>query len=1086
MNALSAKAEQVRCRGCRHEFSAVAANATVTIGAGSSDVFLPDEDAAVAVSVATVTGPTASLSQVGLEGGVTLEHPATGTTSSEATQAAGEAARSVHEVLAARPGSDKYVVAGEIARGGMGVILRAVDRDVRRDVAMKVLLKDGSPRLRERFVEEAQITGQLEHPNIVPVHELGVDADGRLFITMKLVRGQSLAQILSRLRKAAVQEALQQADEQAEDEYGLVRLLHIYLAVLNAAAFAHDRGVVHRDLKPGNIMVGDFGEVLVMDWGLARVRRGSQWTKRITKPGAVLPAPSTTRLAVSPGETGKAADERLATIVEGFRSHDGDVVGDGLAIEGTPAYMPPEQARGELAEVDERSDIYALGAILYELLTLSPPVRGRSVRGILDDVIAGRIVPPAARAPERTIPRELAAIAMKALARSKAERYQSVLALRKDIELYLADRSVSAKEDSTWEGFVKLVRRNAQASMSIGIATVVVIALTAVYVRTVAIERDRLQDAVKATNNSLDALRREQDERRREQQRSAPAMVAKGKRAAERREFADARQDADLAILYDPVLADARMLRAQLAIRAQDFPGAATDLDAYLALNPDDADARRLSELCTQALASHGSAGSSAIATALADVFVRQGAFAFAEGLLANGKELVALYRDRLEKAWPGCTTAGFAVDKDSRLLLDGLRDRADVIDLSPLEGMPISRLSLARTKVIDLTPLKGMPLTALDLAETPTRNLEPLVGMGITRLDLSGTRVDDLGPLAHMPLEELSADATGVADLAPLTGMPLNTLRLGDTGVVDLASLTGLQLAILDVHGTKVADLAPLAGMPLTELDLGGTAVADLAPLRGLRLSVLRLSGTKVIDLTPLGRMPLGTLAIDRTKVVDLSPLRGMPLRSLAVAHSLVVNLGPLRGMQLTTLDLSGLPTDDISALVGMPLTSLDCTGTQVTGVGPLSGLRLSSLSLAGTRVADLGPLGGMPLSSLDLAGTPVNDLAPLRGAPLMVLVLDGTTVSDLTPLVGMPLKELRLVGLPATDLAPLASLPLERLVLPVATERGVTELRGSTTLQQIGTSWEGAWAGVPTAAAFWRAVDEGEIRWPRRSPGQ
>ena len=148
-----------------------------------------------------------------------------------------------------------YKVAGEIARGGMGAIMRAVDQDIRREVAVKFLLNHADDRQKARFVEEAQITGQLEHPNIVPIHQLGVDEDGRAFFSMKMVKGRTLADIL----------------KDRSGEYTLGRLLNIMISICNALAYAHSRQVIHRDLKPANIMVGDFGEVYVMDWGLAKV-----------------------------------------------------------------------------------------------------------------------------------------------------------------------------------------------------------------------------------------------------------------------------------------------------------------------------------------------------------------------------------------------------------------------------------------------------------------------------------------------------------------------------------------------------------------------------------------------------------------------------------------------------------------------------------------------------------------------------------------------------------------------------------------------------------------------------------------------
>jgi serine/threonine protein kinase len=189
----------------------------------------------------------------------------------ETTQGEGEAASPFIVDRGTR--NDRFRLEGEIARGGMGVVMRAVDDRIRREIAVKYLLDQDNPTKKLRFVEEAQITGQLEHPNIVPIHELGADADGRLMFTMKMVKGRTLAQVLAREDGDGTLDKDDAAHigSIAAGGSALNRLLTILINVCNALAYAHARGVIHRDLKPANIMVGDFGEVYVMDWGLAKV-----------------------------------------------------------------------------------------------------------------------------------------------------------------------------------------------------------------------------------------------------------------------------------------------------------------------------------------------------------------------------------------------------------------------------------------------------------------------------------------------------------------------------------------------------------------------------------------------------------------------------------------------------------------------------------------------------------------------------------------------------------------------------------------------------------------------------------------------
>ncbi len=241
----------------------------------------------------------------------------------------------------------KYLVVEEIARGGMGAVWRVQDPDFHRTLAMKVLLGTlkGKADLEDRFWEEAQIAGQLQHPGIAPVHELGRLADGRPFFTMKLIEGQTLALLLK---------------ERQSPAENLPKFLAIFEQICQTVGYAHSKGIIHRDLKPSNVMVGEFGEVQVMDWGLAKVLDRPNSEGQSTDPIGDIGKPTNTDDDET--LTQNVLPDTPGAFPTPSRTRAGSVMG-------TPGYMAPEQARGETNELDERCDVFGLGSILCEILT---------------------------------------------------------------------------------------------------------------------------------------------------------------------------------------------------------------------------------------------------------------------------------------------------------------------------------------------------------------------------------------------------------------------------------------------------------------------------------------------------------------------------------------------------------------------------------------------------------------------------------------------------------------------------------------------------------------------------------------------
>jgi serine/threonine protein kinase len=709
-----------------------------------------------------------------------------------------------------------YALQHTIGSGGMARVVRATDRNMDRSVAMKILLdphRASSSKL-HRFIREARILGQLEHPNIVPIHELGIDDEGRLYYTMKLVKGVNLREILEKIGRG---------DAEMIGRYPLPALLTVYAKLCDAVAYAHSKGIIHRDLKPENVMVGDYGEVLLMDWGLAK------------------PMPS------SGMEAGDAdVFDETGTVATASGSPALTMQG---TVMGTPHFMAPEQAEGRIDQIDERTDIFALGGILYNILTLQPPFTGDTTEEVVSKAKAGHITPPTEwnlpvnqaasdqdngigrrrsmpHCPEGAIPDALAAVAMKALAREPAGRYASVPLLAEDIAAYMGGFATSVEERSPVRLLWLLIKRR-KTEFFLGAGAFLALVVVGVFSMTQIIASE------KRANENFERLKLAMAELR----QTAPSFAAEARTLMERQSFEHALMKVEYAIQLEPAEAQYHLLKGNILQTLLRMREATQAYSVALELNVSLQEARDNIQACAKFIAENAGR----------DQWLPSS---------LNDLHAAMLRQQRTSEALAIMRQFG----PDQGVLYDqwkSILERADIKVSSrtlQVNGRGLITLNLQNTSVDDVSALRDMPLERLTLAGTKVSDLTPLTGIELVHVDVDRTRVADIEAFYCMPLESLSLRDTRVRDITPLTGAPLQRLLLDSTPVSSLAPVREAPLKVLSLRGTTIEDLSALAAMPLEELNLEDTPVSDLSPLRKLPLKRLSLSGCeKIRDLNQL-----------------------------------------------------------------------------------------------------------------------------------------------------------------------------------------------------------------------------------------
>ena len=934
----------------------------------------------------------------------------------------------------------KYDIGGMVAQGGMGDIVDAFEATTGRTVAMKVMLSSLSEEEILRFIGEAQITSQLEHPNIIPVHELGVDEEDHVFYTMKLVQGATLKSILKKLAAG---------DAKTVASFPLPVLLTVFQKICDGVAFAHSRSVVHRDLRPANVTVGEYGEVLVMAWGAARCFGSAQ----------------------------------------------------------------AEDASGEAERFDPQVDISALGAILYQILSLRPPETDGPIEPLIPAHSAVRRSLSGSRAaaasrphlPDGRIPESLAAVAMKALSADSANRYATVPELQAEITAYQDGFATSAEHASLLKQLVLLVGRHKQEAMALAASIAVLFALGlgayayTAWERNVALrERQRADDQrIEADGQRIQAAtertRAESERERAERTLSdlrtaAPAYHRQAAALIQAQKFGEAIESIGFAIALAPDNPDFHLFRANTLQAMQRLPEAADSYNHALALRPEDASAKVNLELCHRLLATAaGNPLTRSQQTQLLDAIVAQkrsadGVF-LASALGREAEARLAKIKAQLGDVTqqPKWNDARLASRDDGTVAAD-LSDLS-LPDLSVLRDLPISALIIARVGVSDLSPLAALPLVKLDCSDNPISDLDPLRSRSLKQLSIDSTRVADLSPLKGMALEELSLRHTAVTDLSALRGMPLQTLSLAGLPIASIDVLGGMPLRRLDLFGChQLSDLSPLTTLGRLETLNLPAHFTDLALIQKLR-SIKRLgsgdfgAGVAAFDKVPPVAAFLAAYTQRLTLQTKLAPrleqLR-QTLRQLGAPESSVATVA-LTGDGFIDLDLTALPIENLSVLSGLPVRRLIIKFTKISDLTPLRSMPLTALDASNTVLKDLAPLAAcLSLTALDISQTRVVDLRPLAGLKLERLALSHTAVQDLSPLQRMPLRSLFFDGTKVEDLNPAATCAALENITISRTARDLGLLRRLPALLRISGTRDFR-SGQPSqsAAEFWAEYD-------------
>ncbi|QBG47995.1 hypothetical protein EGM51_11515 [Verrucomicrobia bacterium S94] len=638
---------------------------------------------------------------------------------------------------------DRYSVSKKLNEGGMKSIWEVDDHRTARKVAM-ALIQDSriaSEDDIDSFLYEARLTANLQHPNIIPIYDIALDENGNPYFTMKALKGETLGDILKQLRNG---------NPEYIARYTRTHLLGIFLKVCNAIDYAHTKGVIHLDLKPSNVNVGDFGDVHVLDWGLSTLI-----THLNEYDGEPISWQSMDDVELENGQT-------LTRYLEGSakRRERKNTVG------GTPGYMAPEQAQGVPSDIVFQTDVYMLGSLLYEILTYNCPIKGDTVKEVLQKTVRADFQAPGERAPERKIPAALNAIVMKAMALDPADRYPNVAALISDIHKYQEGFATTA-ENPTFITHVLLLVKRHKLAVSLVAATIAIIA--AVTIRS-------FQSVKRSEQIALNALGRLQEKNEyiaSTARQVAPDYLNLARQQENDLAFSKAGKSLDTALAFDPELADAWLLKGRMLMAQRDFSKAWNILSgqhghAVTKEPPSIRLAKKYSDLdqvtdellprLVKDFVAYNVAGQ------LPRFFYELNRSGFQAETrfpaLAEALEILNPEAGEINLKWQPTGSNGWIIDIDGNPGLD------------------------------DITPLCGLKITMLNLNNSGSPDLRLLTEPGMVELRLSGSQLNhlfDLDPLTS--LQSLDISGTNIRNIS-------NILKYSRLRTLDISRIEDLSIS--------------------------------------------------------------------------------------------------------------------------------------------------------------------------------------------------------------------------------------------------------------------------------------------------